>query len=149
MGQYTIKLVGNNVTLSDFNRKILDELDSIIFPNDVGCQKRHPNRVWWLVYAKRNPIGFAGMEIVNGEAFLCRVGILKDFRGKGIQKRLIRCREKYAKKNRVNDIITYVHIGNISSCNNLISCGYKMYNPCNHWAGTQRCETIYFCKRLK
>lgn len=148
MGQYKIRLVGNWISLSDSNRKILDELDSQIFPVDVGCKKRQPGRYWWIVYAGKKPIGFAGIEIGNREAFLCRAGILIQHRGHGIQKKLIRSRERYAKKLGIHDIITYTHTLSIASVNNLINSGYKLYDPTHHWAGTQRNETLYFTKKI-
>ena len=148
MGQYKIRLVGNWISLSDSNRKILDELDKDIFPTDIGCKKRQPGRFWWLVYAGKKPIGFAGIEYGSRDAFLCRAGILKEHRGHGIQRKLIRYRENHAKKMNVKDIITYVHSQSTSSINNLIKSGYLAYDPENHWAGTLRTETLYLCKKL-
>ena len=87
---------------------------------------------WWIAYVDGIiPIGFAGL--VRSVSwwdcgYLCRGGVLSDYRGMGIQKRLIKVRELKAKSLNWNWLITDTR-DNPASANNLISAGFKLYNP--------------------
>jgi GNAT superfamily N-acetyltransferase len=111
-------------------------------PYDV--QKGH----WWIAYADNIiPVGFAGLvrSISWWDCgYLCRAGVLTEYTGKGIQKRLIKAREAQAKKLGWNWLITDTR-DNPASSNNLISCGFKLYNPTHPWGFK---DALYWRKKL-
>jgi GNAT superfamily N-acetyltransferase len=124
---------------------LLLDLQLTILPADkpaatsVGC--------WWVVYDGDKPVGFAGMYRSRrwGDAgYLCRSGILPAYRGRGLQKRLIRVRERKARKAGMTWLISDTY-ENPPSANSLISCGYKTYQPVAPWAGD---GTTYWRKKL-
>jgi GNAT superfamily N-acetyltransferase len=103
---------------------------------------------WWIAYVDDIiPVGFAGMvRSVNfsDAGYLCRAGVLGKYQGKGIQKRMIKSRETYAKKLGWKWLITDTR-QNPASANSLISCGFRMYTPSNPWADI---KTVYWRKSL-
>ncbi len=93
---------------------------------------------WWIAYKDGLPVGFASMKAIpvgDGEtgAYLSRSGVLSKARGRGIQKRLIRARVHYAKKQGLTFIVTDT-TDNPASANSLIAEGFKMYHPERRWA---------------
>ena len=108
---------------------ILNELDDKIFPDDDRAKKQ--GSYWWIAFNKnKEPIGFGGLRIFFGKiATFTRAGVLKEYRGKGIHKRLIRVREKMARKLGIQKIVTYVAKFNLDSANNLIKDGFQLYKP--------------------
>jgi GNAT superfamily N-acetyltransferase len=55
-------------------------------------------------------------------------GVHEEYRGRGLQKRLIRARVRHAKRIGWKYAITYT-IDNPPSENSLIGCGFKRYAP--------------------
>ncbi len=76
--------------------------------------------------------------------YLCRSGVVPEHRGKGLQKRLIRVRETYARNMAMNWVISDTTC-NPPSANSLIACGFKLYEPAQPWGNR---STIYWRKRL-
>lgn len=102
---------------------------------------------WWIAYHLDQPVGFCGLRRSAQWAdtgYLCRAGVLKQFRGKGLQKRLIRVRERHAKRLKLNWLITDTY-NNPQSANSIISCGFKMFTPSKPWGAD---ETCYWRKKL-
>lgn len=126
-------------------------LDLIIFGKaDGGYEsaselKKH---VWWLVTEENDdPVAYCGMSIHGTYAYYAKVGVVKRARGNGLQKKLSRVMENYARKNGVYEIVTYVLNTNIKSANNLIDLGYRVYIPQTPWVGWE--YYIYLRKELK
>jgi GNAT superfamily N-acetyltransferase len=125
--------------------ELLNNLDKKIFPHDELENKY--GSYWWIAYDDDKPVGFAGLRVISGyAALLCRAGVVQNYRGIGIHKRLIKAREKMAKKLQVPKIITYTSHENIKSSNSLIKAGYFRYQPTYEW-GIK--NAIYFCKEIK
>jgi len=102
---------------------------------------------WWIVYQDDRPIGFCSLRKSAqwGDAvYLCRAGILPKYRGKKLQKRLIRVRERLAKRLKMNWLISDTY-NNPASANSLISCGLRMFIPSKPWGAE---GTLYWRKRL-
>jgi GNAT superfamily N-acetyltransferase len=103
---------------------------------------------WWVVYEDNMlPIGFAGMVRSFSWydcGYLCRSGIVKEWRGKGLQKKLISIREKQAKKLGWNWLISDT-TDNPASSNSLINRGFKLYDPSRPWGFK---NTLYWRKQL-
>ena len=92
---------------------------------------------WWFVINDQGKtVGFAGMVRSirwTDTGYLCRAGILDDYTGNGLQKRLIRARIKQARKLGWNWIITDT-TNNPPSANSLINAGFKIYKPGCPWS---------------
>ncbi len=77
--------------------------------------------------------------------YLRRTGVLRQYRGQGVQRALIACRDREAKRLGIKENVTYTAKDNFASANNLIRCGYELYTP--------QCEyglkgALYFCKTI-
>jgi len=99
-------------------------------PYDVRCGH------WWIAYDGDMPIGFTGVsQSVQwmDTGYLCRAGVLRSHRGKGVQKRLIRVRERKARQLGWAWLVTDTY-QNPASSNSLISCGYRMFEPSKPWS---------------
>jgi GNAT superfamily N-acetyltransferase len=122
----------------------LDLLDAKCFPGLEPYLK--PGAYWWLAVDGLGAAAFAGLKYVgHNTGFLCRVGVDKAYRGLGLHKKLIRLREAKARKLGWKWIITYTSPLNVKSANNLISCGYKLYDPQTKY-GVE--NALYFRKKL-
>jgi len=95
--------------------------------------------IWWLAYDGDKPIAFAGLKRLvenEGLAYMCRVGVLKEYRGQGLQQRLIHARVNWCRRQKgIYGVITYTIPSNVASSNNLIKCGFKLYRPDYKWEG--------------
>lgn len=127
------------------DKNLIVKLDSRIFPNDIFYE--HENNHYWTVKKESKVIGFCMATVweVNKALFLSRAGIIPSERGKGLQRRMIRVRENFARKNKIKDIITYVSKDNIPSFVNLIKSGYFVYEPQYLYAGS---DNFYLIKRI-
>lgn len=93
--------------------------------------------VWWIIYYEAEPVGFASISpsrtYPNIGVYLSSAGVLNSHRGKGLQKRLIRVRLRYArtlgKKWAISETVE-----NPVSANNLITCGFRSFQPENPWS---------------
>ncbi len=115
---------------------------------------------WWLAYDGKEPIGFAGLAVKNAvlsvtghepvrlddvwEGHLVRAGVVKEARGKNLQRRLISVRVREAKRLGCLKVVTYTATKNIASQRSLISCGFKPY----WYEFAQDNAFIYFSKEL-
>jgi GNAT superfamily N-acetyltransferase len=103
---------------------------------------------WWIAYTEEGkPVGFAGLVRSLSWydcGYLCRAGVLYEFRGKGIQKRMVKVRIAKAKKLGWNWAITDT-TANPPSSNSLINQGFKLYEPTKPWAYK---HSLYWRKRL-
>lgn len=98
--------------------------------------------VWWLAFDDIGKvIGFAGLSQSarwSDAMYLCRSGVIESARGKGVQRRLIQVRERWARRNGRRWLITDTH-SNPASANSLIKRGFAMYIPRRPWAGDTAC----------
>jgi GNAT superfamily N-acetyltransferase len=135
--------------LSDKVRKEILRLELLTFGSRTLSDQEIGEANWWFVYHKGIAVGFTGLlyypYLKQPAAFLYRSGVLKDYRGYGLQKRFIRVRERQSLKDGYNRIITYTSYDNYPSANSLISCGYKLYRPPTDW-GVK--NAYYFEKKL-
>lgn len=95
----------------------------------------------WLAYHGDRPVAYAAMAPSlqwSNVGYLCRAGVIPEYRGLGIQKRLIRVRVNYAKKLNYVAVVTDT-TSNPASANSLISCGFRMYEPMLPWAFKNTC----------
>ena len=131
------------------NEEIVRSLHKKTFPSDEFYESK--KNVYWLAIAKYSTkedevVGFAvATELDHGILFLSRAGIIWKARGKGLQKRLIRVRTNYARKNNFKQAITYTSVDNISSFLNLLRCKFMPYIPEYCYAGV---NVIYLMRDL-
>lgn len=123
-------------------------LDELCFPEDYRVKLE--NALWWIVWQGKDAVGYAGLRPCQascnaGVAFLNRVGVLKDHRGQGLQKRLIRVREAAARALGMEEVVTYCMSWNYASVNSLVACGYRFYGPATKYGGA---DAVYLRKVL-
>jgi GNAT superfamily N-acetyltransferase len=105
---------------------------------------------WWLAYAadySRDIAGFCGLTPSYGSptiGYLKRAGVLVPHRGQGLQRRFVRVREVLARQRGFSTLVSDT-TENPSSANNLIACGYRIYQPAEPWGFN---NTIYWYKDL-
>jgi GNAT superfamily N-acetyltransferase len=102
---------------------------------------------WWGVYYGADLVGFCAMRISSrwgDTGYLWRSAVLKAHRGRGLQRRMIAVREKLARRFGWMYMISDTN-DNPTSANNLIACGYKMYNPSWPYGADTTC---YWVKKL-
>lgn len=102
---------------------------------------------WWIVWDGKIPVGYAGMaqsKQWNNCGYFCRAGIIPEYRGRGLQKRLIHARLRFARSLGWEAVVTDTR-QNPASANSLISCGFTTYIPRNPWGFS---DCIYWRKWL-
>jgi GNAT superfamily N-acetyltransferase len=92
------------------------------------------NDAVWLALEGDAEVGFASVCITGRMAYLSRAGVVPSHRGRGLQKRMIRARVAYAKRNGCECVITDTTTSNLASANSLITSGFKLYRPQWSWA---------------
>jgi GNAT superfamily N-acetyltransferase len=102
---------------------------------------------WWLVLHETGPVAFAGIipsTHVCNAGYFCRVGVLREHSGQALQLRLMRALEARARLNGWCSIVSDT-TDNISSANNFIRAGYRLFRPEVPWAWP---NTLYWRKLL-
>jgi GNAT superfamily N-acetyltransferase len=104
--------------------------------------------VWWIVYDGKKPVAYAGASYLKekNRVYLCRVGVLDEYRGLGLQKELIKKRLQWAKTCGADAAVTYTDGDNIYSSNNLIKSGFLLYIPDFPWGSSP--DALYWVKKL-
>ena len=113
-------------------------LDTVLSPK-VGW--------WWIAYCDGRLAGFAAMmqSSKTPEAvYLARAGTLEAFRGRGLQKKLIRERLKFAKDLGMTQAVTDT-TDNVASANALIATGFRLFDPDDPWGLP---NTLYWRKSI-
>ena len=116
--------------------------EQYVSPEPTVCIKR--DSIAWYVYGPASStsltcFGFATARVLDSDIlYLNSAAVVPEARGNGLQKRLIRCRTRYADKHDLTSI-TYTTPDNSVSINNLVACGFKAYQPEYSWVGKQYC----------
>lgn len=146
---FRIKFVADPGELSADDAQTIRVLQEQVFGEVYTSIKDMPDAYWWLAVEGRKPIGFCSMTPYKelGCMFLSLAGVVPGFRGHGLQRRMIRAREKKGKTVEwVKRFVSYTSNDNIWSANNLIRCGYLLYTPPHEW-GIK--DAYYFQKKIK
>ena len=140
---YCIRRVdGNDDVVAD----TLAELHRLTFL-DTASIPEFDQGFWWLAYRVTEPVAFAGLvrsTHVCNAGYFCRVGVLGEHWGNGLQLRLMRAVETRAKLNGWCSIVSDT-TDNLPSANNLIRAGYRLFAPKWPWAWP---NTLYWRKPL-
>jgi GNAT superfamily N-acetyltransferase len=101
---------------------------------------------WWVVWHGKEPAGFCGVQrFGGGGAFLSLAGVLPAYRGYGLQKRMVRVRERFCRGLGDDTMYSYTATFSAASMCSLISCGYRPYESETEWAGD---EFVYWRRPL-
>lgn len=103
---------------------------------------------WWLAFHETTPVAFAGMvpsTRTPKTGYFCRVGVLRNYFGNGLQLRLMRALEWRARRNGWRWVVSDT-TDNVVSANNFIRAGYRLYRPRCPWAWS---NTLYWRKSIK
>lgn len=137
------RIVKVDTSHEDVSAAILG-MHATCFP-DLEFQQLHGD--WWIAYDNtKTPVAFAGLWpslTQPGSGYLCRAGVLPVGRGHGLQRRLIRVREREAKRKRWVALLSDVDPKNATSMNNLFACGFTAFRPSKPWCGD---EWVYLRK---
>jgi GNAT superfamily N-acetyltransferase len=132
--------------------KYADEINRFngLFPDDfLPLKPRHfTDGFWWLVHLDMQLIGFAGMvpfEPFPRVGYLKRAAVLKEHRGKGLQRELMELREARAKASTDwTHFVSECSLENIASANNFIKAGFRLCEAERPWEK----ETLFWIKDL-
>jgi len=107
--------------------------------------------MWWTARNEdKLPVAYAGMKLYRTDngiiSYFHRVGVVPDFRRRGLHQRLIQTRLKASKEEGCVSAITYTMYYNVISNNNLINAGFRQYYPDYTWVGVD--DVIYWRKQL-
>jgi len=120
----------------------LQELDRQVFP---GCGDEFiKNRVWWVMEDQGKIIAYSGCIYSEGVCIFNRAWVHRNFRGNGLQSKMIKARLGNA-KGLAYVAITYTTFDNVHSANNLIKNKFTLYSPMYAYAGKDK---LYFKKEL-
>lgn len=141
---YQIREVdGNDDEIAD----ALAELHQLTFL-DAAPVPEFDRGYWWIAFHQTGPVAFAGVipstHVLNA-GYFCRVGVLGEHCGHGLQLRLMRTMAARARLNGWRSIISDT-TDNMHSANNFIRAGYRLFDPKTPWAWP---NTLYWVKDLK
>ena len=138
----TIKVFNRGKVLNPSLYDELKELDDRVFN---GCNNEFKsNRDWWVMVSANQIVAYCGCGFTEGLCIFVRAWVHKDYRGQGLQKKMIKLRIKSAYDCHI--AITYTSVDNYPSINSLISQGFKIYCPEYAYAGR---EMLYFQKPIQ
>lgn len=113
---------------------LLNELQRTILPNDrladVGLGW------WWVIEVGKQPAGFCGLHPslqFSDAGYLCRAGVRPEFRGNGLQRKMIQLRERAARRLGFRWLVTDTARWNLASANSLAGAGFRLYEPSHPW----------------
>ena len=125
---------------------VLDELHRATFL-DCAPVPSFDEGYWWLAFCGRVPVAFAGLvqsTHARNAGYLCRVGVISKHRGRSLQLRLLRAAEHRARRSGWQSVVSDT-TDNVSSANNFITAGYRLYRPSSPWGWP---DTLYWRKQV-
>ena len=138
---------GYRIALADVPVAVLP-LDEICFPTDERVNTG--DSLWWIVWRGKKPVAYAGLRPCKnpqnkGMGFFCRAGVVPEHRGRGLQKRLIRVRERAARRLGLKEVVTYCALWNCASINSMI----RMMASANSVSTSRNCGTLLHLASLR
>ena len=103
---------------------------------------------WWLAFHETIPVAFAGLvpsTFASNAGYFCRVGVLRKHCGHALQLRMMRALESRARHNGWRCIVSDT-TDNLTSANNFIRAGYRLYQPPYPWGWP---NTLYWRKPIR
>ena len=102
-------------------------------------------RVGWELAAYATYRHASADPLDTGVVYFDRAAVVPAYRGRGLQRRMIRRRCVEARGDGARVAVTYTMHGLAVSANNLIACGFRKYVPAYPWAGAAE---DYWWRRL-
>lgn len=102
---------------------------------------------WWLAHLDDEAVGFAGViqsTVLPSAGYFIRVGVVQKHLGNRLQLRFMRAIERKSRYNGWRQIISDT-TDNLSSANNFIRAGYRLFQPEVMWAFP---HSLYWRKTL-
>lgn len=94
----------------------------------------HPGKVlWWVALVGKDAAGFAALTPGDDYGYLSAAAVLRKFRGRGIQRKLIKARIDEARRRKWDRVVSYTYNDNVASANSLIDCGFRRFAPARPW----------------
>lgn len=124
------------------------ELHDRYLGEDCTFETPEAGNLYWLALHGDLPFGYCSMRpsVIDPYAiFLSRCVVTLGARGQGLQRRMIRVREREARRLDFWRCTTYTARDNMASAHNLIRCGYTLYRPTPPYAGD---DELYFERHL-
>lgn len=93
---------------------------------------------WWVGLLEDRVVCYCGLKPLPndpGLAYLCRAGVSPAHRGRGLQRRMIRLRVRFARDEGFRQVVTDCSIHNGPSLHSLFDCGFRLYEPQMRWSG--------------
>lgn len=103
----------------------LREVHRLAFPDDVWPGDEN---AFWVAVRGDELLGFASarpLRRLNCTLELTRCAVVASAHGKGLQRRLLAVRERYARRHAMRTVTTYTTRDNLPSITNLIRAGYR------------------------
>lgn len=126
----------------------LDHMHDLVFGHSAPrIDHALPLRWWFVRSGDGATVGFGGITPSRshlGKVYMYRSGVVKAHRGHGLQRRLLRVRERASQKMGWSGAVTDT-ADNVHSSNNLIAAGYKIFQPRYPWSFK---EAIYWRKNF-
>lgn len=101
-----------------------------------------PHGEYWAAWDGDKPIAIGGLvrsARFTDVIYMHAVGVDEAYRGRHLQRRLIRVRLRWAKAHGFSHAVTYTLVDNVASSRSLVACGFKPYWPSYRWAGRTVC----------
>lgn len=114
------------------SRARVSAMQHVLFPVPANYHADLMEGQWWIAQSAGRDAGFCAIAPLKHSrecAYLSRAGVMPNYRGKGLQQRMIRLRLRWAKSKGYRYVVTYTEPSNLASSNSLISCGFKLYRP--------------------
>ncbi len=106
-------------------------LDAICFPIDTPPVFAGAD--WLIGWDGDEPAAYCAWKTVDHDGapvgFHYRGGVLPDYRGHGLQRRMLRLREAEMRRHGLARVVTYTDADGAASMRNLIAEGYRPYAP--------------------
>jgi len=118
-------------TASPDDDKQISRMDALCFPVDAppviaGAQ-------WFIGWDGQEPAAYCAWKPVDHDdvsvGFHYRAGVLPTWRGHGLQRQMIRLRERRMRDSGLSRAVTYTDADAAASMSNLIAEGYRPYVP--------------------
>jgi GNAT superfamily N-acetyltransferase len=110
---------------------LIDEMDRICFPLDTPAL--FAGAEWSIGRDDGKPAAYCAWKAVEHDGvavgFHYRGGVLPDWRGHGLQRRMLRLRESEMRQHGLSRAVTYTDADGAASMRNLIAEGYRPYAP--------------------
>lgn len=126
---------------------LLAGLQKSVLPDD------HPANTglgwWWVIEVDNKPAGYCGMHPSmqwSDTGYLCRAGVLEQFRGNGLQRKMISLRERAARRVGFKWLISDTARWNLASANSLAGSGFKLFTPSRPWSFK---DALYWRKQVR